>query len=107
MVKKRNENAIVMENIQKYFNGLCVLKNFNVSIKKGSIHALLGENGAGKTTLMNILYGLYKADSGTIVINGLSIVTFFIFLQIFFGPYVVLLILLVEFFNGIKNLFSI
>ncbi len=70
MVKKTNENAIVMENIQKYFNGLCVLKNFNVSIKKGSIHALLGENGAGKTTLMNILYGLYKADSGTIFING-------------------------------------
>ena len=70
MVKKTNENAIVMENIQKYFNGLCVLKNFNVCIKKGSIHALLGENGAGKTTLMNILYGLYKADSGTIFING-------------------------------------
>ena len=45
---------ITMENVKKSFNGVPVLKNVNLQIEQGEIHALLGENGAGKSTLMNI-----------------------------------------------------
>ncbi|GHV29194.1 ABC transporter ATP-binding protein [Clostridia bacterium] len=62
--------AINMVDIQKNFGKNHVLKNINFNVEKGTIHALLGENGAGKSTLMNILYGLYKQDSGDILING-------------------------------------
>lgn len=62
-------SAVYMKNIFKYFDSFCALKNININIKKGSIHALLGENGAGKSTLMNILYGFYHADNGEIFIN--------------------------------------
>lgn len=62
--------AIEMQGISKYFGSFCALGNVDLRIKQGSIHALLGENGAGKSTLMNILYGLYQADSGVIKIKG-------------------------------------
>ena len=64
------QSAVEMQSIFKYFDDFCALDSVNLKVKKGSIHALLGENGAGKTTLMNILYGLYRADSGKILING-------------------------------------
>ena len=65
-------DAVVMQGISKYFSSTEVLANDKVdlAVKKGEIHALVGENGAGKSTLMNILYGLIKPDSGTILING-------------------------------------
>jgi len=59
-----------MQSIYKYFDDFCALDSVNLRVTKGSIHALLGENGAGKTTLMNILYGLYRPNSGKILING-------------------------------------
>jgi simple sugar transport system ATP-binding protein len=61
-----------MENIVKRFPGVLANDHINLEIRKGEIHALLGENGAGKTTLMNILYGLYGPDDdiGKIFING-------------------------------------
>ncbi len=62
--------AIEMYNINKYFNGKAALKNVDFKVNKGEIHCLLGENGAGKTTLMNILFGLYKSDSGHIKLYG-------------------------------------
>ncbi len=56
-----------MKNITKSFPGVVANDSISLSVKKGEIHALLGENGAGKTTLMNILFGLYQADEGSIM----------------------------------------
>ena len=58
--------AVSMRNITKIFNGVKANDNVNFDLRKGSIHGLLGENGAGKTTLMNVLYGLYRQEEGTI-----------------------------------------
>lgn len=69
-MKISSEYAVQMRNITKNFGECRALDNVSVDIKKGTIHAMLGENGAGKSTLMNILYGLYQADSGEIYING-------------------------------------
>ena len=68
------DNNIVLEaiNISKHFPGVLANDKVNFDLRKGEIHALLGENGAGKTTLMNILYGLYQADSGEIRVDGLA-----------------------------------
>lgn len=55
-----------MKHICKSFSGVYANEDINLTVEKGEIHALLGENGAGKTTLMNILFGLYRADSGEI-----------------------------------------
>ena len=59
-----------MKDICKSFSGVYVNDHVSLTVEKGEIHALLGENGAGKTTLMNILYGLYNADSGEIFWKG-------------------------------------
>ena len=63
-------NSLEMKGISKAFQGVKANSDINLSIGAGEILGLLGENGAGKTTLMNILYGLYQPDSGTIRING-------------------------------------
>lgn len=60
------EYVIEMINIHKEFSGVVANDNITLQLKKGEIHALLGENGAGKSTLMNILFGLYQADQGEI-----------------------------------------
>ena len=57
-------------NITKSFGGIAALKNVNLKIRAGEIHALIGENGAGKSTLMKILSGAYTRDGGNILIDG-------------------------------------
>ena len=59
-----------MEDISISFYGTYANEHVNLSVEKGEIHALLGENGAGKTTLMNILFGIYKAESGRVLWEG-------------------------------------
>jgi ABC-type uncharacterized transport system ATPase subunit len=65
-----NEYIIEMLNITKEFPGIKANDNVSLQLKKGEIHALLGENGAGKSTLMSVLFGLYQPDSGRILKNG-------------------------------------
>ncbi|WP_046015787.1 sugar ABC transporter ATP-binding protein [Marinomonas sp. S3726] len=59
-----SDSILEMINVSKTFPGVKALDQVNLTIRKGSIHALMGENGAGKSTLMKILYGLYTPDEG-------------------------------------------
>jgi general nucleoside transport system ATP-binding protein len=62
--------ALEMRDVTKRFPGVLANDRISFQLRKGEIHALLGENGAGKSTLMNILYGLYTPDEGQIFLNG-------------------------------------
>lgn len=67
-------NAIEFRNITKQFPGILALDNVSISIKKGEIHALIGENGAGKSTLMSILFGMYQPTLGSILLDENEVV---------------------------------
>jgi ribose transport system ATP-binding protein len=65
-----NNIHIEFKNITKIFPGTRALDDVSFTVKRGEIHALVGENGAGKSTLLNILHGMYQATSGHVLING-------------------------------------
>src|SRR5215208_6583053 len=59
-----------MRGVTKQFPGVLANDHVDFDLRKGEVHALLGENGAGKSTLMNVLYGLYRADEGQLYVKG-------------------------------------
>lgn len=67
-----NHLAVKMKDITKTFGELRANDSVNLEVRKGEIHAIVGENGAGKSTLMNILYGMYHPDDGKIYLNGIE-----------------------------------
>lgn len=67
------DNVLILENISKIFPGVKALNNINLKVKRGTIHAMVGENGAGKSTLIKILAGIYQADEGTITLDNQTV----------------------------------
>ncbi|HKP48237.1 MAG TPA: ATP-binding cassette domain-containing protein, partial [Pyrinomonadaceae bacterium] len=61
---------LILQNITKRFGNVLANDAVTISVKPGTIHAIVGENGAGKSTAMRIAYGFYKADSGEIIVDG-------------------------------------
>jgi simple sugar transport system ATP-binding protein len=62
--------AVQLTDITKTFPGVVANKDINLRVRRGTVHAIVGENGAGKSTLMKTLYGMHKPDSGTIALDG-------------------------------------
>ena len=72
-MESKEKYVIEMLNITKEFPGIKANDNVTLQVKKGEIHALLGENGAGKSTLMSVLFGLYQPEEGIIKKDGKEI----------------------------------
>ena len=66
-------NILEIKNVGKNFGGLAALSDVNLKIQQGTIHSLIGPNGAGKSTLLNVLIGLLKPDTGSVLFNGESV----------------------------------
>ena len=64
------EILLEMKNICKEFPGVKALSGVDFTVRRGEVHALIGENGAGKSTLMKVLTGIYRAESGTVHFKG-------------------------------------
>ena len=64
---------LTLEGVGKSFPGVKALDQVSFQIKRGSIHALVGENGAGKSTLIKILAGIYQADEGQVILDGKNV----------------------------------
>lgn len=73
LIKKGNQKELELNHIFKTFPGVKALDDVSFKIKRGSVHALVGENGAGKSTLMKVLSGVFTKDSGEILIDGIPV----------------------------------
>jgi len=69
-MENKEKFLLEMKGITKSFPGVKALDGVDIKLRKGSVHALMGENGAGKSTLMKCLFGIYKRDSGQIILDG-------------------------------------
>ena len=67
------QNYLELRQISKYFGDFVANDAIDLTVAKGSIHAIIGENGAGKSTLMNVLSGIYRPDGGSILIEGKAV----------------------------------
>ena len=67
---KAKDVVLEVQEIKKEFPGVIALNKVNFKLKRGTVHALLGENGAGKSTLVKIISGVYNQTSGQIFVNG-------------------------------------
>ena len=65
-----SQYLLEMQHITKEFPGVKALDDVHLCIRPGEVHSLMGENGAGKSTLMKCLFGIYKRDAGTILLDG-------------------------------------
>ena len=70
MVQTDRDILLQMTDVTKLFPGVVALNKMRLTVRRGTVHALMGENGAGKSTLMKILSGLYKRDGGEIIFDG-------------------------------------
>ena len=70
VVEEQTPYVIEMRHITKVFPGIIANDDITLQLKRGEIHALLGENGAGKSTLMSVLFGLYQPEQGEILKDG-------------------------------------
>ncbi len=66
-------NMLDVSNLSISFGGLKAVSEFNLTIKKGQLYGLIGPNGAGKTTIFNMLTGVYKPDTGSIILDGVNL----------------------------------
>ena len=72
---EQSDVILSMEHIDKVFPGVKALSDVSLEVRRGEVHALMGENGAGKSTLMKVLYGIYPCDGGTITFDGKTVGT--------------------------------
>ena len=69
-MQNRDDDLLIMEDISKSFPGVKALDGAMLRVRRGTVHALMGENGAGKSTLMKCLFGIFSCDSGRIILDG-------------------------------------
>ena len=74
MVDAAGTPAVELRHITKTFPGVIANSDVNLTVRRGTVHAIVGENGAGKSTLMKTLYGMHKPEEGTIVVDGETVV---------------------------------
>src|SRR5687768_15934411 len=68
-----SSNVLRAAQISKHFAGMVALDGVDFALRAGEIHALMGENGAGKSTLIKVINGVYRADGGDLIIDGLKV----------------------------------